>query len=297
MNKKVFLGAAVVSAVAMMCGFDNTKSADEILALSQEAAQSATDMSMTMNLGLDVAMQMGSSTLGLTASGDITADAVLEPFAVGMEGKMTMEAMGQQMSMDLASYAVTDENGQLVSYSYTDDNAEDNLPGVWSKSVAEGVNIKELMEMAQGQNVNYADYGIIWEVAPASEVQNGKECYVVSTTITSDTLLTLLQKVGEEQGQVLPEDVTSALGLLSGLQLNLVQCIDVESYLPVAMHMDMNGSDFSLISALIAESMVQQGAQDGSAPEININNLSFDYLIDYNTGVTVTVPAEALAAN
>lgn len=288
MRKKLFLGALVLSAAAMLCGFDNTKTADEVMQAAQEATMNATDMCMQMELNADIAINMSGSTLGITADGLIGCVSVMDPLALGMEGTVNINALGQAQSQTLKQYMVTGEDGTMTTYTYT----ETPEGGAWTATTVPGINMAELMSKADMSKLS--DFGLSFELAPDAVDINGAECYALGTTITSDTIGSVLAKVGELSGQEVPEDLTSQLALLNGIQLNVYEFVDAETMLPAAVSLDLNGSDFSIISQLLAAQL--GGGEEASDVSLDINDLSFTCYAQYNTGMTVEVPDEALAA-
>ena len=50
MKKKLVLGLAVLGTASMLCGFDNTQTANDVLQKTQEASKDAAGVTMTMKM-------------------------------------------------------------------------------------------------------------------------------------------------------------------------------------------------------------------------------------------------------
>ena len=104
-----------------------------------------------------------------------------------------------------------------------------------------------------------------------------------------------------------PSDIEAAISLglktvkffpaeaLGGLKLNVEMDVDAESYLPIRLYMDMAGSDWVTLGAMIG-GMMGLTNEDGSLMSISldVNDLYLEYLYDYSTPVTVEIPQEVI---
>ena len=173
----------------------------------------------------------------------------------------------------------------------------------WVVQTMDDLNITEIIANAGGKNMNFsemAEWGLAFELAPEAADVNGTECYLISTTIDAASLQTILQKTGEITGQDLASDpnVTMGLSLLNGLKLNISYYVDAATYIPIKGHIDMNGSDFSLVSQMISGLLGSTASEDAPAStiELTVNDISMDLLMNYGEAQTITVPQEALDA-
>lgn len=58
MKKKLVLGLAVLGTASMLCGFDNTQTANDVLQKTQEASKDAAGVTMTMKMNFDGAVNV-----------------------------------------------------------------------------------------------------------------------------------------------------------------------------------------------------------------------------------------------
>ena len=304
MKKKLLLGLIALGSVSMLCGFDSAETIDTISEKMNEASAAADSMSATMNLNLDASLNMNdgttTSSLGIAANADFDMDYLLDPMTMKMSGTVSYSALGEGQEMSMEMYGVTDEDGTFTTYAYAEDPATGE--GEWAAQKADGLNMNELLEKSRSSSVSLselADWGMAFTLAPEAADVDGTECYLLSTTIDATSLSTILTKASELVGQDLmaDENVGMALSLLEGLKLNLDYYISTADYLPVKIHMDLNDSDLSILSALLS-STLGEGSEDAAATsmEIVLNNCSIDMNTSYGNVAPITVPEEALNA-
>lgn len=303
MKRNLILGLMTLGAASMLCGFDSAETVDGVMQKMQEASAAATGVAMDMVMDVDVDVNIGdgetTSTLAIAMGGDFDLAATTKPFAMSMDGKMTLSALGSGQEMEMKMYGVTNEAGALETYVYVADSATGEAE--WVYDVEDSINMNELMESSETLAMDaaaLAEWGLVFELAPEAVDVNGTECYEVKTTIDAETINTLLTKTAELAGEDLAgeEELATVLALLDGLKLNLSYCVDTATYLPVSMHMDMNGTDLSTANALVQSMMAMDESTAGTTVEIVLNNVSVDVATAYGEVEAITVPQEALDA-
>ena len=301
MKKRFLAVLAVLGTASMLCGFDSAETADSVFSKMQAASVEAESTDMDMDMNVDVAVNIGdgstTSSLAIAMSGDFSVETTMDPLAVGMEGSLDLSTFGQTQTLTMKMYSVTNEAGELESYVYTEDSSLGEGAWTYDNSGALGLDLDAAMEQVKNLTAqDYAEWGFEFTLAPEAADVDGTECYVLSTVLDADTINTILDKAAVLTGEDLTEDesVAQALALLSGLKINLDYYVDAATYLPVKMHMDMNDSDFSIISQLVQSLM---GSEDSTTTiDVVINDLSVDAAMAYNAVDAVEVPADAIAA-
>lgn len=303
MKKKFLLGLVTLGAASMLCGFDSAETVDTLSEKMNAASTAAESMSAAMAMNLDAAVNVSDGTtdssIALAANGNFNIACLINPFSMKMDGAMKVSSLGQNQDVKMEAYYVTDENGDMKMYIYSEDSATGT--GEWQVETEEGFNIDELMALSTENAMSFsdlADWGLVFELAPEAADVDGVECYLLSTTMDSASISTILSKTSELTGEDLTADadVSMALSMLDGLKLNLEYYIDATTYLPVKVHMDMNGSDLSTINQLIAASMASADSEGTTTTELVLNDLSIDMTTSFGAVDPITVPEEALAA-
>lgn len=300
MKKKLVLGLAVLGTASMLCGFDNTQTANDVLQKTQDATKNVAGATMTMKMNLDGALNVSdgstASTLQAKLTGNFDLAANMDPYGMKMEGNVEMSFFGQNQTVDLEMYGLTNEDGAFDSYIYTKDSATGE--GQWQHTTDSSIDYSQLINLSNSFNVSdYADWGLTFELAPEAAEVDGKECYLLTAVIDKDALNTLINKSSELTGEDLSSDtdVATALAYLDGISLKLQYYIDTTTYLPVSMHMDLNDSDLTNLNALLAGALASS-SDDTSTAELVLNDLSFDISCTYGDAVDITVPDEAIQA-
>lgn len=300
MKKKLVLGLAVLGTASMLCGFDNTQTANDVLQKTQDATKNVAGATMTMKMNLDGALNVSdgstTSTLQAKLTGNFDLAANKDPYGMKMEGNVEMSFFGQNQTVDLEMYGLTNEDGAFDSYIYTKDSATGE--GQWQHTTDSSIDYNQLINLSNSFNVSdYADWGLTFELAPEAAEVDGKECYLLTAVIDKDALNTLINKSSELTGEDLSSDtdVATALAYLDGISLKLQYYIDTTTYLPVSMHMDLNDSDLTNLNALLAGALASS-SDDTSTAELVLNDLSFDISCTYGDAVDITVPDEAIQA-
>lgn len=304
MKKKLLAGVIALGAISMLCGFDSAETVESISDKMNEAIAACDGFSTTLAINVDgeVALDDGSSTssIGLVASADFEADYILNPpMSAKVSGTVSYSVLGTGDEMELDTYIVPDEAGNMMTYSHVVDKTSGD--DEWT-ATSMGMDVASLGELAT-KNVNFTElepYGISFAVAPDAYDVDGTECYLLSTTMDVNTINSVMNVASEMLGQDLAgsEDVATVLALVDGLKLDLEYYIDVETYLPVYIHMDMNDSDLTAINALINSLLGSAGSDEAPATTASlvINDLSFDMVPSYGAAPEIVLPEEALNA-
>ncbi len=302
MKKQLLTGLAIVAAASMLCGFDSAETLDSLSEKMAAAEVDMKSMSMGMDINLDAALNMSDGTtsnnMPITAAGSLQIDYTLDPIAMKMDGSIDVAALSDGQTTPIESYMVTAEDGTMTTY------MKDPVSGSWqAQSDSTGIDIKALMDSTAGQSVSFSEmseWGLNFELAPEAADVNGAECYLLSCTFDSAALNTILQKASEMTGQDLTadENVSLALSMLDGIVLNIEYYVDASTYLPAKAHLDLNGSDFSTLNALIGQTMVSVLGESAASTtfDLVLNDCSFDATIAYNTVDEIVIPDEVLAA-
>ena len=299
MKKKLVLGLAVLGTASMLCGFDNTQTANDVLQKTQDATKNVAGATMTMKMNLDGALNVSdgstTSTLQAKLTGNFDLAANMDPYGMKMEGNVEMSFFGQNQTVDLEMYGLTNEDGAFDSYIYTKDSATGE--GQWQHTTDSSIDYSQLINLSNSFNVSdYADWGLTFELAPEAAEVDGKECYLLTAVIDKDALNTLINKSSELTGEDLSSDtdVATALAYMDGISMKIQYYVDTTTYLPVSMHMDLNDSDLTNLNALLAGALASS-SDDTSTAELVLNDLSFDISCTYGDAVDITVPDEAQA--
>lgn len=294
MKKQLFAGLAIVTAASMLCGFSSTETVDSLGQKMNDACKGMTGMSASTNVNLDASIKISDGTtstdMSVLISGLMDIACTLDPIATKADGSFTLSAMGTTEEIPIQMYMIPAEDGTTKTYMHTDDG--------WSVNT-DSTDLSELIKTASDSSVSFSDleeWGYSFELAPETTDVDGTECYLLSSVIDSDSLKTMIEKASAMSGEDLTadEDISNAMTLLSGLQLKIEDYVDTSTYLPVKIHVDINGSDLSALTQLLTASMGEQAA--GTSVDLTLNDASFDMTVSYNDVDEILVPADALAA-
>ncbi len=305
MKKKLLVGLFTLGAASMLCGFDSAETVDTVMTKMQEASTSATSVCMDMGMNCDIAVNIGdgttTSTIAILMDGAFDVDATVDPLAMAMEGSMNLSTFGETQAIDMKMYGVTNEEGAFDMYIYTSDSSTGESE--WAYDTMEGMEELMAAEATAFTAADYAEYGLVFELASEAADVDGTECYEISAVIDSATLSTMMTKLAETTGEDLTADesVAQAMALLDGMSMKLVYYVDATTFLPVKMHIDMNDWDTTMLNQLLTASMAttaEDGTTDTSTTaELVINDISIDVTTAYDTVTeAITVPEEAIAA-
>lgn len=302
MKKNLVLGLATLSAASMLCGFDSAETADSILNKMQEASTAATGVDMNMDMDVDVSVNIGdgetTSTLAIAMNGDLDIKAAMNPLAMAMEGNISLSALGQGEDITIKMYGITNEENEFETYVYTEDSVSGESGWVYDSEDLD-FDFDELMQMSASVDAaELAEWGLVFELAPEAVDVNGTECYLLTATIDSTTISTVLNKASELAEEDLSEDddVATVLALLEGLKMNISYSVDAATYLPIAVHVDFNGTDLTTANELVQSMLNADSSTAGTSVEILLNNVSVDITTAYGEIDEITVPQEAIDA-
>ena len=301
MKKGLRLGALLLGAASfsLLTGFDSAATAEDVLQNYLDASKNVQTVSADADLVLDasIAVPAADMSMGLSASGTEAIAATMDPLGMKADASFDVSMMGQNMNVKVAMYGVTEEDGQFALYMLADTGEGD---AEWQKTAIDSAEIQQLLEQAMTMQLDASSLPVSFELAPAAVDVSGKECYELYTSMgMNDLLLTVqpyLDQVMPEGQGISAEDLQTVGALLGGIQFNLSVDVDCEEYRPMKVHLDLDGSDWTTIAALLASSF---GTDDEGNPyEVNlaVDTVSLDIVYDYETPVEITVPAEALSA-
>lgn len=308
MKKMALTAAALVCAASfgLLTGFDSAATAEDVLAKYSEASKTTTEFTsdITVDADIDLEIPEMETSFKVKADGTMDLSATLDPVAVASLTKANLSLMGQEMNIGLDMYAVTMEDGSLGLYTKEDmgEGAE------WSFTSSESpVSLDELTEMAQKVNIDFSQLPVTFTMAEEAVDVNGKSCYELTSSLTPDDIVALVQYAfkyaSETAGEEMPvseedlESVTAMASYIQGLLLNITIDIDTETYKPVRLRIDFDGTDWAAIAPIIA-SLMDMTNEEGVPYTLNItaNSLYAEFLYNYDEPVVIEVPEEALAA-
>ena len=302
-SRLLAVAAVAVSSVMLLSGFDSSMTAQDVMAKAQEANAGMTQFSANAQANADVqlAVAVGEQTTTMPMTGTMNMDIkyVLDPLQMAMTGTAS-------------GYMVSEEDGGKVYIKLTGIQGADG----WQAAAipAEQLNeAKDLLTKAMA-----GDYASISEetgidvqalqdklyedltLAPEAVTVNGKECYELTCTIDGNKVYEIVAQMAAANENLGIDESTLQMIQLFGsmLKINMVMDYDVETFHPVYAAFDMNGSDFSMIGAMIGSLMFsgQTEGEEAPAVELTVNTLNLAYSYDYETPVSIEVPAEALDA-
>ena len=303
MRKWLLTGAALLGALSfsLLTGFDSSSTAEDVLQKYIDASKELNEVSAAMDMTADVDLAIPSvdASFGVGLDAKLDVSAVMEPLAMKEEGHMSLSLMGEPNEMDLSMYILQEEDGSISMYQKmnetTNDGSVEATP--WTKTTVNGDEFKQMMEKALQFEIDPSSLPVAFELADSPADVNGTECYVLSTSVTWDELMLLAEPYLDNLPEgISAEDIQTYGALLSGLKFNVSLYVDTQSYKLARMYLDMEGSDWSMISSLISSSF---GTDDEGNPievAMNINDLYIDAVYDYSTPVQIELPAEAASA-
>ncbi len=303
MKKKRISGILALGMISMLCGFDSAQTAESVAEKMVEASSTAEGIKTDIDFNLDAAVNISdgsiTSTISIASDGTLDAQCALDPYAAKVEGTMNLSALTTMENITEEIYIVADEDGSLKLYTKT--QLSEDEEGEWLFSSLDSGNGKKLMQPAMDNSSlirTLNDCGIALELASEAADVNGAECYLLSSVVDVSAMETVLNKVTQAAQETLPENISAYLSMLDGLQLKIELYVDTTSFQIVKIHMDLNGSDLSLISEQINTAIA--GFESDEAPsstaELVLNDASMDILYSYGEAPEITVPDDALAA-
>ncbi|MBR4290026.1 MAG: hypothetical protein IKT52_05225 [Oscillospiraceae bacterium] len=243
--------------------------------LTATAANPMTSSTVDMEMGITVAAE------GVTMEMNMDMTSVnmvsLEPYAGYSELTMTMDMLGEQTTETTRQYMM-EQDGAIVSYMNVDGTSS------WEKLVMD-LNLEQLMQ--ESQDYNYLTQAAAEELqlAESTQLLDGQEVYVLSIDLkgtqmqdalsSMDSLYSLLSETGMDFD-------------FSALTVPTTYYIDVATYLPVKMEMDIQGMG-EMMTGMIGSML--GGAAAGM--EIDIPTFKAVYSqMGYGPAEIPAVPAE-----
>ncbi len=320
MKKKLFLGCAVFCASILLCGFDSSESASDVLEKSAQSSSSAASISADMDMNCDISISLNdgeiSTAFPVKLSLDSDIETILNPFSLGMDGEMEMTILTSSSS-EIQLYCVTDGDTSTDLYFRYSDNTDDEGDNSWTHVNAGGMNLTNLLT-----SISTADFSALerlgFDFALSSDAKEfqGRDCYLIYNDTDSSSSSALSDAISEffsddaigmltgELSSFLGYDLSSdqLVNLFDGLRFNISYYVDCETYLPLGLHIDLNGSDLPNLDTFVESALKgllstfqSEGVEDNTAVDIVINDLSMDYSLSYDDVDSVTVPDAALA--
>ena len=320
-NRLLALAAVSVSSIMLLSGFDSSMTVEDIMAKAQEANASLTEFSAHAvangDIQLDVSASGQTQSMPMTGNMDMDLQYTFDPIEYSAIGTMSGDASAMGMAGEAAMemYMVNADDGGLMMYVKVSGMGEDEgwqavevpaesaqmMNDLMAKSLAGdysaieeslGIDVKALQDEFFSKAV----------LAPEAVNVEGKDCYEVTLTLTGEDIGSLLTKLSEAKPELVDPNTVQMIQMFTGaLQVNVVEDIDVETFRPVYAGFDLAGSDFSMISQLIASMMFSStsSGDEAETPEINltVNDLSMKINYDYESPVSIEVPEEALGAD
>lgn len=310
MNKEKILAAMLLTGTTVMgmTGMAGAESVDEIMQKNREASKEITSGAYDIDMAADVTLNiinMG-MTVNLKGSGDLDVKLIKEPMALEVSGLFSYQALGNEGKVDVGAYLVTEDDGTVAAYGGTDGN--------WTSVQVDSETLKSYTDILNGDDkLDYSSAPIMYELAEATENVNGAECYVVETTLTWEDVKNLIEWSYEQEatqklmGEIeedaadasAVEDIEEAIQsldefdeMLDCLKLNIHSYIDRESYIAKKVSIDMEGSDWTTLTAqMIMNGLItaDNTPVNETKAEIDVKELGID--IVYNGDVDeITVP-------
>lgn len=297
--------AAGGACVMMLSAYGAETTVDDVIKNYFEATKETKSAVADMTMDADVSISMEGMEEDLAAAGHMDASLLfgLEPLQYQMNANMAGSAMGQGGGLDMTMYMV-EEDGAIANYIGIQ-MGEDIQ---WIKQVTSAEDSAKILEMvANSAQIDMSDMPVTWTLADETTDVNGTECYVVNTTITSENIVPLYEYAMEKVGSMLPEEVTgvvpssedleSIVSIFSGIQINMEMDLSKETYKPMRMYIDTEGTDWTIVGAVVAQMM---GATDENGDllplNVNVNSLFMEAVYNYDTEVAVTVPDDVKEA-
>lgn len=302
---------AAGGALAMMMSAAGAEpTAQDVLSKYYEASSSVKAGAADVVMDGDVSVTMADQdmTMGLTGHGEEAVQFSMDPFAVKLDANMQGSAMGQEGKMNMQMYMVQEADGSLVMYTGISDPADESGALTWTKQTIAAEEAQKLFDMIkQASAMDFSDMPITYTLAEGTVDVDGIQCYELSSTLTWDDMLNLFKYAMEKSAASLPEEAASTLpdeetlqsvgSLLAGLKMNLKMDINSETYLPVKVHVDFEGTDWTSIGAVIA-SMGGFTNEDGSPASVSLDvkSLYMDMTYNYDEAAAIEVPEDVKAS-
>ena len=301
MKKMILFACALITAAAGMvlgAGAAET-SAEDILAKYAEESANVKQALADTNFNADIKLSIPDAgmDLAITADGSMPMGFTLDPIQLGMEGNFNVSAMGQELGMTMKMYMVP-EDDTLAVYSFFQSSDEEG--GQWEYATMAPEEFEEFKKALTDKMVSF-DFSalpISFELEGTTDV-NGASCYVLKAALTWEDLLALINYASEVSGQDLGDtsELSEVGAYMEGLVMNLELDINTETYYAQRMHIDMDGSNWAVLEQILPM-LMDMSKEDGSYYSVSlaVNSLYVDVVYDYETEVSIEVPADAAAA-
>ncbi len=304
MIKKAILGLSVLCCTFLLCGFDSSESADSVMSKSSNAADSATSYAADLTFVCDLDIVLGSSSVTTTINLDIDADydieVILDPLAMMVDGSYTFKGLLDGDPEKTTIYTVTNDDGSLGIYTFEEDALSENEgDGTWTYAEDSSVDYNTLISQISSMDLGTLDGGDVnFTLSSEPADYNGIECYLLSAQIDAAELEQIIADAGYPSDQELYEGFTlgDLLSALEGLKLNIDYYVDDDSYLPAGIHMDLNASDLSSLNNALQSLIEEFDDDEESSIEVDLNDISLDLPLSFNSVDSISVPQEALDA-
>ena len=302
MKKFVALALCLVMVLGLMTGCQKSVDAKTVYEKMGEAVQSADTYAMDGELDLEFKMSTMGMTINMGMDLDMNVKSKTDNSAYYADVTMAIEAMGEREEVNMEMYG-TLVDGDLVYYIY--ESTED----MWLKTVQ-----ADYVEMMDGLLMMQQDFTDVsaanLSVAKGKQVVNGKNCYVLTEKIDGAEMQeelsgymtqSFLQMVGTgELDEASLAEIEALMDELDWSKLSgkCVYYVDTESYLPLEMSAEIEG--MGDVYASMFDAMIEMMAEgtDEEIPTFSIEVPRFVFNAKnfaYNEDVEVpTVPQEAI---
>ena len=296
MKKIVALALTVVMVLGLLAGCEKPMDAKTLTQKMDEAQKNVTAVAGKMNLDLGMAMTVTGMTLDINMDVDVDIKEKLDMSAGYLNGKFTMEVMGESQEIAVENYVVA-EGDKLVNYSY------ESATDMWVKSEQDSAELKTMQEELMGAAMKFAELPEEkMTLAEEQETVGGKSCYVLTVNMDGtqfqDSMDTIMGTMTEEMTELeeleamLKEDMD-----WSALKLEMVYHVDAETFQIVQMVGKIEGMGEvinSLFATLLGELMLGEGAEELEFT-IEVPTCSFSMTeMAYNDIEIPAVPQEAI---
>ena len=319
-NRLLAVAAVAVSSVMLLAGFDSSMTVEDLYKKTQEANASLTDFSAHASANGDIKLDVSASgttqSMPMSGSMDMDIQYTLSPLQFCATGTASGDAsalgMAGEIGMDM--YMVNSDDGSYTTYVKISGLGDE---AGWEAAKIPAESAQQMNDMvAKAMAGDYSeieqtlgiDVAALQEefmgkaaLAPEAVTVEGRECYELTMTLTGEDIGNLLNAVAEAKPETIDPTTVQMIQMFAGsLQFNLIQDIDVETFRPVYVKLDMAGSDFTMIGQIIGSLMFSSSSEDEEAPapevQLTVNDLSMEYTYDWETPVSIEVPEEALGA-
>lgn len=298
-KKKLIAVAGLLSAVCLASTGCGKMTAEKLVSKLAEAEKDkqVTALSMEMDMEATYGMEMMGTNISADMNVLMNGDFKFCPDPVGAYAEMDMqvEAMEQTMDDTIETY-VTEEDGMLTSYAYSETNQ------LWSRSAME-LDYDSWVESVGGGALTASESlkDTVLEEEPA-EV-DGKEAYVLHASSVMDNEM-FVQSLGQGLGAVMP-DAKDAMSDISveGMEIPVTFYVDKETFLPLKIEMDMNSMDEvinDILNVVMEEALEEAGqslAMGFGSIEISLSKCDVTVSgLSYEPQEIPSVPEEAFEA-